>query len=124
MLCFEEDNHGKIWIGTRNGGLNILDKASFLLKDKKLSLKWFLPKTDGTSVYNRTVSCIKKDIKGNMWLGTSTGVNYVNPKDEPVKLLQNNISNEQTISHNRIGSLALASNNMIWIGTDGGGKGV
>lgn len=121
VLCFEEDNHGKIWIGTRNGGLNILDKASFLLKDKKLSLKWFLPKKDGTSVYNRTVSCIKKDIKGNMWLGTSTGVNYVNPKDEPVKLLQNNISNEQTISHNRIGSLALASDDRIWIGTDGGG---
>jgi ligand-binding sensor domain-containing protein/signal transduction histidine kinase/DNA-binding response OmpR family regulator len=121
VLCFEEDNHGRIWIGTRNGGLNVLDKSSFLIKDKKLSIKWFLPKTDGTSVYNRTVSCIKKDTNGNMWLGTSTGVNYVNPKDEPVKILQNNASNSQTISHNRIGSLALASDDKIWIGTDGGG---
>ena len=29
--------------------------------------------------------------------------------------------NQQTISHNRIGSIALANNNNIWIGTDGGG---
>lgn len=56
-----------------------------------------------------------------MWLGTSTGVNFVNPRDEPVKLLQNKTADRQTLSHNRIGSLAQASNDNIWIGTDGGG---
>lgn len=120
VLCFEEDNEGKLWIGTRNGGLNILDKSS-LLNNKDVSIKWYLPKSDGTSVYNRTVSSIKKDDKGNMWLGTSTGVNFVNPRDEPVKLLQNKTADRETLSHNRIGSLAQASNNNIWIGTDGGG---
>ena len=121
VLSFEEDNQGRMWIGTRNGGLNIVEIAPFLEKNDAISIKWYLPKNDATSVYNRTVSSIKKDAYGNMWLGTSTGLNFVNPRDEPVKLLQNNKSDNQTISHNRIGSLALASNNKLWIGTDGGG---
>jgi ligand-binding sensor domain-containing protein len=56
-----------------------------------------------------------------MWLGTSTGLNFVNPKDEPVKLVKHSITNPNSLSHNRIGSLALANNGKIWIGTDGGG---
>lgn len=120
VLSIEEDNQGRIWIGTRNGGLNILNKTDFI-EQKKLNIKWYLPKYDGTSVYNRTVSCIKKDHNGNMWLGTSTGVNFVNPNNEPVQLIQHSITNSNGLSHNRIGSLALAKDNKIWIGTDGGG---
>ena len=121
VLSFQEDDYGRMWIGTRNGGLNILDKDLFLSKKNKVSIKWFLPESDGTSVYNRTVSCIKKDTKGNMWLGTSTGVNFVNPKGEPVKILQKSNASNETISHNRIGSIAKSNNGNIWIGTDGGG---
>lgn len=79
ILSIEEDNQDRIWIGTRNGGLNILNKSDFL-KENILNIKWYLPKSDGSSVFNRTVSCIKKDHNGNMWLGTSTGVNFVNPE--------------------------------------------
>ena len=121
VLSFQEDDFGSMWIGTRNGGLNILDKQSFLSKENKISIKWFLPKSDGTSVYNRTVSCIKKDDKGNMWLGTSTGVNYVNPSGEAINFIEKSSTDEETISHDRIGSLALSNEDAIWIGTDGGG---
>lgn len=121
VLCFEEDNQGRMWIGTRNGGLNILDIYSFLNREEKISIQWYLPKNDGTSVFNRTISCIKKDKDGNMWMGTSTGLNFVNPKEESVKLLENESTSQQSISQNRIGSLALSNNNKIWIGTDGGG---
>ena len=121
VLSFQEDDYGRMWIGTRNGGLNILDINSFFSKKREINIKWFLPKSDGTSIYNRTVSCIKKDEKGNMWLGTSTGVNFVNPEGESIKFLKNNSANKQSISHNRIGSLAQANNHKIWVGTDGGG---
>lgn len=120
VLSIEEDNQGRIWIGTRNGGLNILNKNDFIEKNE-LNIKWYLPKYDGTSVYNRTVSCIKKDRNGHMWLGTSTGVNFVNPNNEPVQLIQHSITDSNGLSHNRIGSLAMANDHKIWIGTDGGG---
>ena len=35
--------------------------------------------------------------------------------------MKNNSANKQSISYNRIGSLAQANNHKIWIGTDGDG---
>lgn len=120
VLCFEIGPSGNLWIGTRNGGVNILDSEKFL-KDQSLQLKWYLPSQDGTSVYNRTVSSLKRSKEGFMWIGTSTGLNFVNPAGDPVQLIQRNLSQDRTISHERIGSMALGSNGRIWIGTDGGG---
>jgi signal transduction histidine kinase/ligand-binding sensor domain-containing protein/DNA-binding response OmpR family regulator len=121
VICFEEDHKGQLWIGTRNGGLNILDKGAFLSKKADFSIKWFLPRDDGSSVFNRTVSAIKMDKEGNMWLGTSTGLNFVNPQGEPIKCLQRNSANPETLGHDRIGALAENNKGKIWIGTDGGG---
>ncbi|KAA5823679.1 response regulator [Algibacter amylolyticus] len=120
VLSFEEDNDNKMWIGTRNGGLNLLDIPSFI-SQQKLSIKWFLPKSDGSSVYNRTITSIKKDREGNMWLGTSTGLNFVNPNGEPIKRFQKNIDNPDGLAHDRIGAFAQKSDGKIWIGTDGAG---
>ncbi|GAB3662084.1 hybrid sensor histidine kinase/response regulator transcription factor [Echinicola sediminis] len=120
VLCFEKDPMGNIWIGTRNGGLNIVDPKSIFSKST-LKIKWFLPKNDGSSVFNRTVSSLKLSEDGNMWIGTSTGINFVNPKGDPIKLIKRNLSYRHTISHDRIGSLAEGKNGHIWIGTDGGG---
>ncbi|MDN3667565.1 two-component regulator propeller domain-containing protein [Algibacter miyuki] len=120
VLSFQEDNQNNMWIGTRNGGLNILNIPTFL-SQHKLSIKWFLPKSDGSSVYNRTISSIKKDRDGNMWLGTSTGLNFVNPNGEPVKRFQKNVDNPDGLAHDRIGAFAQKRDGKIWIGTDGGG---
>ncbi|WP_215223993.1 hybrid sensor histidine kinase/response regulator transcription factor [Echinicola shivajiensis] len=120
VLCFEKDEKGQMWIGTRNGGLNIIDPNKLLNKNQ-LAIQWFLPRNDGASVYNRTVASLKLARDGNMWIGTSTGVNVVNPNGDPIQLIQRNLSVSETISHNRIGSLASGKDNGIWIGTDGGG---
>ncbi|WP_192346839.1 hybrid sensor histidine kinase/response regulator transcription factor [Algoriphagus sp. Y33] len=120
ILCFEKGPEGNLWIGTRNGGLNILNSIQFL-KNQTLQLKWFLPAQDGSSVFNRTVSSLKLADDGYMWIGTSTGLNFVNPSGDPVKLISRNLSKEHTISHDRIGSIAESKDGSIWIGTDGGG---
>lgn len=120
ILSFEEDSQNKMWIGTRNGGLNIVDIPLYISK-KQLSIKWFLPKSDGSSVYNRTVSSIKMDKDGNMWIGTSTGLNFVNPKGEPIKRFNKNIDSPNRLAHDRIGAFAQKADGKIWIGTDGAG---
>lgn len=121
VTCFEEDNSGRMWIGTKNGGLNIINKQAFLKRQPDFYVKWYLPKDDGSSVFNRTVSSLKFDNSGNMWIGTSTGLNFVNPEGEPIKLLQYNSSKPNALSHSRIGALAQSSNGNIYIGTDGAG---
>ncbi|MCG9972847.1 hybrid sensor histidine kinase/response regulator transcription factor [Christiangramia crocea] len=120
VLCFEEDRKGNMWIGTRNGGLNILEKSSLFDNNTNLRIRWYLPESDGSSVFNRTVSVITMDRNHNMWIGTPTGINYVNPQGEPVRLLVHN-RDKESISHDRIGALAKSKNNKVWIGTDGGG---
>ncbi|WP_114747800.1 hybrid sensor histidine kinase/response regulator transcription factor [Pleomorphovibrio marinus] len=121
VLSLEEDQFGRLWVGTRNGGLNIFDPVVFLENPSQPDLKWYLPKSDGSSVFNRTVSALFLDRENNMWIGTSTGVNFVNPGGEPVKWVQRNPGNENSISHNRIGALARSKSVGLWVGTDGGG---
>ena len=121
IISLKDDQKGNLWIGTRNGGLNILEISSLVEQSKNLKIKWFLPKTDGSSVYNRTVSAIMKDREDNMWLGTPTGINYVNPNGETVTLIQRDQAKKNSISHNRIGAIITTKNNNIWIGTDGNG---
>ena len=121
ILCFEEDTTGQLWIGTRNGGLNIINTSDFLQQQPNFYVKWYLPKDDGTSVFNRTVSALKMDRDGNMWIGTSTGLNFVSIKGEPIKLLRKNVFNANGLSHDRIGALAESYDGKIWIGTDGAG---
>lgn len=122
VLAFEQDNWGNMWIGIRNGGLNILNLDAYRKGDYEKAMKWFLPNDTGSSVYNRTVNTIYKDQKGNMWLGTSLGVNFVNPYGNPIELvLRDPNADSYSISHNRIRPLAKSHNGSIWIGTDGGG---
>ncbi|MEL0455898.1 two-component regulator propeller domain-containing protein [Flavobacteriaceae bacterium SZ-1-7] len=121
ILCFQEDNLGQIWMGTRNGGLSILDKQSFLQKKPDLRVKWYLPEDDGTSVSNRSVTALKKDWDGNMWIGTGIGLMFVKPDGEPVKLLRKNNATSESLGHDRVSALEERFDGKIWIGTDGSG---
>lgn len=120
ILCFEEDGNGNMWIGTRNGGLNILEKSSLFDDSSNINIWRYLPKSDGSSVYNRTVSVITRDSHNNMWIGTPTGINYVNPFGDPIRLIAHS-RDKKSVSHDRIGALAKSRDNKIWVGTDGGG---
>ncbi|MGO4913200.1 hybrid sensor histidine kinase/response regulator transcription factor [Leeuwenhoekiella sp. W20_SRS_FM14] len=121
ILCFEEDNQGRMWIGTRNGGLNILNMKSFIEDRGQPQVLQYLPRRDGSSVFNRSVSALKLDRGGNMWIGTSNGLNFVNPKGEPIKLINEESSVRGLLSHDRIASLANSRDGNVYIGTDGGG---
>ena len=121
ILSFQEDKKGNLWIGTRNGGLNILHKNSFLENPNEPIIKKFLPKNDGSSVYNRSINTITLDKDNKVWIGTSTGINYVDPEGEIIHAIQKKEQTENSLIHNRIGTLANASKSNIWIGTDGGG---
>jgi len=121
ILCFEEDNQGRMWIGTRNGGLNILNMKSFIEDRGQPQVLQYLPRRDGSSVFNRSVSALKLDRGGNMWIGTSNGLNFVNPRGEPIKLINEESSVRGLLSHDRIASLANSREGNVYIGTDGGG---
>lgn len=120
ILSFEEDNYGNLWVGTQNGGLNIINLS--LYKHNQKAIKTYLPSKNGNNLLSATISTILKDKDGSMWLGTNHGLNYVNPSDNPIRLLQKEFSRDpNSVSDDKIRALAERFNGNIWIGTDGGG---
>lgn len=121
VKAIAEDKNGLIWIGTRNGGLDVLDPASLKNHSKSLKIRKFLPKNDGSSVYHRDITSIKSDASGNIWIGTGAGLDFVDPQGTFVTLLNSKVNDEKKLSNDRIVALAKSKNGNIWIGTDGGG---
>ncbi|WBL25314.1 two-component regulator propeller domain-containing protein [Zunongwangia sp. HGR-M22] len=120
ILCFQEDENGFMWIGTRNGGLNLLNINS-IGENKILKVDWYLPSEDENSVTNRTVSSLFLDSDKNMWIGTSTGINFVQTSGEIVQFRKHIDNNNQSLSHDRVGAIAISKSEGVWVGTDGGG---
>ena len=120
IMALVDDQNGSILLGTRYGGLNVLDKKEFL-EGKRLDIQWLFPKTDGSSVFDRSITSLFIDRDRGLWIGTPTGINYVDLMGEPAKSLRKNAGNLNAISDDRISALASKSKNQLWIGTDGEG---
>ncbi|MDN3595520.1 two-component regulator propeller domain-containing protein [Zunongwangia endophytica] len=120
ILCFQEDEYGYMWIGTRNGGLNLL-KIDSARDNQNFEIEWYLPSEDDNSINNRTVSSLFLDSDKNMWIGTSTGINLAQTSGELIQFRKHKNSTSQSLSHDRVGALAISKSNGLWIGTDGGG---
>lgn len=114
-----EDNQGLLWIGTRNGGLHVLDPNS--IANKEIKIQSFSPKTDGSSVFNRNILNLFKDSNGNIWIGTEAGFDFVDPKGESIQLIDHSANKDTQIAHDRVKAITNGKNDNIWIGTDGGG---
>ncbi|MEA5128862.1 MAG: two-component regulator propeller domain-containing protein [Proteiniphilum sp.] len=104
----EEDT--LLWIGTRGGGINkfdIMDETFEVLKFSK------------NNSSSDDVLCLHKDNKGNLWVGTSMGINKViwNDKREPVI---HNFSEKNGIPNNTIHGILEDKNNNLWITTNNG----
>lgn len=115
-----QDRDDVLWIGTRNGGLNISKEPFKGIED--LRFHHYLPRDDMQSVSSRTALCIYEDRDNNMWIGTfSSGVNFVNPSGEKIVTLTQNPFDKNSLSHKRAWGLCEDHEGNLWIGADGGG---
>ncbi len=120
IISFEEDDMGNLWVGTQKSGFNIVNLD--LYKQNKRAIKWYLPNYHGNNFTGETVSAIMKDKDGNMWVGTNYGLNYVNPKNQAIQVLnKENVSEPYSISNIHVNTMEERDNGDIWIGTEGGG---
>lgn len=102
-----EDQNGNIWFGTYNG-LSILhrnEQITFHNTNNTLGLKH-------SSIYDIFI-----DSKKGIWIGTWSGsLSYSNPYDNTF----NYIGTDDGLSNKVISSIT-ERNNILWIGTEGGG---
>jgi signal transduction histidine kinase/ligand-binding sensor domain-containing protein/DNA-binding response OmpR family regulator len=115
MTLFEARN-GNIWIGTHNGGANVLDPATGLIRQ--------LPYDSATpgAISAASVSAIAEDLQGNIWMGTDGGgLNLARADGMVIKVFRHDPHDPASMPSNTVYALAVDGDGQIWIGTDGGG---
>ncbi len=68
-----EDSQSRFWIGTEDGGLNLMNRDSETFTQFKHADE------DTTSILSNSIRTIFEDRKGQLWIGTSEGANIFDP---------------------------------------------
>lgn len=68
-----EDSHGRIWVGTFNGGLNLIEK------DNEDEISGFRNRFNGINLPENTIFRIEEDRSENLWISTYSGLYKYNP---------------------------------------------
>jgi signal transduction histidine kinase/ligand-binding sensor domain-containing protein/CheY-like chemotaxis protein/AraC-like DNA-binding protein len=107
-----EDPDGTLYVGTRGGGLNIIDPHSG--KTKVLNTR------NGLS--NNAVLSINKDHDNNIWVGLdSEGIDMIELRSGKVLHFPSDFENKTDLSFGSVYSICVDAFNDIWLGTSGYG---
>lgn len=116
LFALAEDSDGQIWIGDRDfEGITIFNKKTG---------KFFFCQGDKWNPYSlltKKINCIYRDRVGDMWVGTIIGLNKYSPGKSKFKRFFSNDNIPNQLSHNNTLCFAEGREDVIWIGTDGGG---
>ncbi|GAA0711851.1 two-component regulator propeller domain-containing protein [Paraclostridium ghonii] len=112
ILC--DDETGYTWVGSANSGL-----AKINMKTNEIS-SYKCDPFDENSIPSYSVEAIKKDSKGNLWIGTSKGLALYNKKEDNFEIYTHKIYDKNSLVNNNVKSLMEDSNGLIWVGTYSG----
>ncbi|MBN8851620.1 MAG: hypothetical protein BGO55_04905 [Sphingobacteriales bacterium 50-39] len=107
-----EDRDQRLWIGTLGSGIDILDRRThrFIHHQYKES-------PQGPSLFD-IITAFLQDRKGNVWIGTVSGIVVLEKKDSPVFF--KTTGGKHSLSSNSIICFLEDSRGRIWVGTRDG----
>ncbi len=111
VRCIYEDSRKQLWIGTWDGGLNLLEKETGTFRSFVRS------GTSASSLSDNSVNVILEDSLKRLWVGTSGGgiSIFLPPKD-----LFHNISTREGLSGDNVFGLLEDESRNIWVSTGQG----
>ena len=124
-----QDKFGNLWIGTRKG----LNKFVIRKKtDRNLEVKFvhsFRNINDKQSISSNDIKAIYQTKNGDLWIGTSNGLNKVNAgqlvkeNNDRLKFVTyyDNPADKKSLNNDNITSITEDNIGNLWIGTFGGG---
>jgi signal transduction histidine kinase/ligand-binding sensor domain-containing protein/DNA-binding NarL/FixJ family response regulator len=112
VRCIYEDA-GKLYVGTRGGGLNILNTEN-QTENRVYTTK------DGLS--NNAVLSINKDQKGNLWIGVDgEGIDMMEAKTRKIFHFPRDVESSGHVNFASVYAICIGADNSIWLGTSGFG---
>jgi len=116
ILCLMIDRMNRLWIGTEDQGIDILD-----IENNTFQYSRHDPLLEGSLSHN-SVWSIHQDREGNIWVGTyAYGINLLTQRYSYFQHYQHHEGNDNCLSHNMVNSFVEDKNEDLWIATDGGG---
>ena len=109
VRCVYQDNIGLIWLALEGVGLCKYDGENYTIYNTSL--------TDTNSISNNFPTVITEDQDGNLWIGTTEGLNKFDRKNNIWHRYLYNTNNINCIPNNYIHDLHVDKYNNIWIAT-------
>ncbi|MGQ9919122.1 MAG: sensor histidine kinase, partial [Bryobacteraceae bacterium] len=103
IRAFHQDRRGRIWVGTRAGGLHLFDSRRF----RPFPLAGLMPAL--------AVRAIVEDRHGNLWVGTE-GAGMIRIREGATERL----TTREGLPHNFVRALFEDREGNLWVGTRGG----
>lgn len=104
-----------IWIGTGEGGVNILDR-------KKGTFSYLVNRPgQANSIAGNGIKSFMDDGTGNLWIGTyKQGISVYHLKSRSVKQHRHQTGNPTSLSDNTVWAMHKDRSKRLWLGTDAG----
>ncbi|MEJ2104388.1 MAG: sigma 54-interacting transcriptional regulator, partial [Ignavibacteriaceae bacterium] len=116
VYAINEDNSGKLWVGTNGGGLNLLDAK------RENFTRYLHDPLDPRSLSYNEIRSLFKDESGTMWIGTyGSGIDKVSRGAGEFILYKYRPNDRNSLSHPIVWSIYEDTDGILWIGTHGGG---
>jgi len=109
-----EDN-GKLFVGHVSNGLSIIDLKT------RTAINYVHDSQNPFSLCDNTVTCIFKDSKNKIWIGTVNGLAYFDSTKKSFINIYSNPSSPNSLSDRFIKSIVETKDHKLWIGTQGNG---
>lgn len=112
---FPDRYKNRLWIGTLNGGLSVLDTDSGIFSS-------YAHQPDNeNSLAGNSVKAVFQDSRGYVWVGTlGAGLDRLDPETGKFTHFKNNPDDPASLSDNNIRVIFGDKDNNLWIGTDKG----
>ena len=115
VTAIVQDNSGQIWISTDHGGINVVDKKTFRVRNIQHHSE------NESSLSQNSITTMVKDDEGIIWVGTfKKGVSYYHENIRRFPLC-NQYSEPYGLPFEDINRLVEDDLGNLWIGTNGGG---
>ncbi len=112
--CLWPAPDGKLWIGTRHGGLSVFDPLLEIFQRYRHII------SSSQSISDNYVTAILGDPQGYIWIGTKQGLDRFEPQTEQFRHFRPSTIARDGVVNNQINALLFDNRKTLWVGTENG----